>query len=280
MKKIFIIPYRDREAHKAIFLNHMKHILKDENDYMIIFCHQQDKRKFNRGAMKNIGFLYAKKTYLNWENITFIFHDIDYLPYKKMFDYETKVGVVTHFYGLKYAFGGIFAIKGKDFEKVDGFPNYWGWGFEDNKIRMKWINMGGHIEYRNFKHITDKSVVKLDSSNIGHEKRIVGVYNLSYAENKNDNSGLKTIHNLQYGIEKIEDNVIIINVTNFKTERNIKNEKFKENILSKDIVADNKKRLLRKMRNIHPFFPMNIKQKPKKKRRNPKTYNFLKKYKN
>ena len=131
-----------------------------------------------------------------------------------------------------------------------------------------------------FKHITDKSVVKLDSSNIGHEKRIVGVYNLSYAENKNDNSGLKTIHNLQYGIEKIEDNVIIINVTNFKTERNIKNEKFKENIQSEDIVADNNKRLLQKTRNIHPFFPMNIKQKPKKKRRNPKTYNFLKKYKN
>ena len=116
MKNIFIIPYRDREPQKEIFLNQMEKLLVNEKDYEIIICHQCDKRKFNRGGVKNIGFLYAKEKYSNWKDITFIFHDIDYLPYKKIFDYETTHGTVTHFYGFDFAFGGIWAIKGKDFE--------------------------------------------------------------------------------------------------------------------------------------------------------------------
>ena len=56
-KKVFIIPYRDREAQKEIFMSHMTELLK-QDDYEIAFVHQQDKRKFNRGAMKNIGFIY------------------------------------------------------------------------------------------------------------------------------------------------------------------------------------------------------------------------------
>jgi len=243
MKKVFIIPYRDREPHKAIFLNHMRKILENETDFEIVFCHQLDKREFNRGAMKNIGFLYVKKTYSEWKDITLIFHDIDYLPYKKIFDYETKKGVVTHFYGLKYAFGGIFAIKGEDFERINGFPNYWGWGFEDNKIRMKWVDIGGDINYDNFKHFTDKSVVKLDSTNIAHENRTIGVYNLSYAKNKNDKSGLKTIYNLQYNIEILGDNSKMINVTKFDCVRKENNESFRKNTTKKEIVGDNKKRL-------------------------------------
>ena len=60
MTKYFIIPYRDREAEKAVFINHMSKILEDE-DFKLIFVHQKDKRKFNRGAMKTLGFyIFAK----------------------------------------------------------------------------------------------------------------------------------------------------------------------------------------------------------------------------
>jgi len=56
---VFIIPYRNRENDKIKFMNHMKYILQNDNtsmNYEFYFSHQYDKRSFNRGAMKNIGF--------------------------------------------------------------------------------------------------------------------------------------------------------------------------------------------------------------------------------
>ena len=78
---IFIIPYRDREQHRIFFHNHMvNNILADipKEDYKIWYIHQTDKREFNRGAMKNIGFLIAKTEYPNdYKNITLVFNDVD-----------------------------------------------------------------------------------------------------------------------------------------------------------------------------------------------------------
>lgn len=87
-KIIFIIPYRDRLPHKNVFLNHMNVMLDNmqKSDYEFIFVHQEDARPFNRGAMKNIGFVYAKNTYPeSYKEITFVFHDIDTVIHDKSY---------------------------------------------------------------------------------------------------------------------------------------------------------------------------------------------------
>ena len=59
---IFIVPYRDRKPQRYAFIKIMTHILEDLN-CKVLFVHQRDKRPFNRGAMKNLGFIHVKKMY-------------------------------------------------------------------------------------------------------------------------------------------------------------------------------------------------------------------------
>ena len=164
-KKIFIVPYRNRENQKAEFLKHMKEkILMEEpvDSYIIYFAHQCDERPFNRGAMKNIGFIAMKQKYpADYKNITFIFHDVDTMPAEKgLIDYETQPGVVKHFYGYTFALGGMFAIKGGDFERSWGFPNVWGWGLEDNMIQDRCLKIGLKIDRSQFYHMRDPRIIR------------------------------------------------------------------------------------------------------------------------
>lgn len=164
-KKIFIIPYRNRENQKAEFLKHMQeNILIDEpaGTYEIYFAHQCDERPFNRGAMKNIGFIAMTRKYpQNYKQITFIFHDVDTMPANKdLINYDTCPGVVKHFYGYEFALGGMFAIKGGDFERTLGFPNFWGWGLEDNMIQDRCLKIGLKIDRSQFYHMRDERIIR------------------------------------------------------------------------------------------------------------------------
>jgi hypothetical protein len=161
-KMVFVVPYRDREIHLSLFLKQMEIVLEDipSTDYKILVVHQVDSRAFNRGAIKNIGFLHVKDNYPNaYRNITLIFNDVDTFPkIKNHFDYSTIPGVIKHFCGFTYALGGIVCINAGDFERLNGFPNFWAWGFEDNLLNHRAQKARIHIDRSNFVDFTDIDV--------------------------------------------------------------------------------------------------------------------------
>ena len=211
--KIFIIPYRNREKEKNIFIDKMKYILEDiqSDTYEIFFVHQNDKRPFNRGAMKNIGFLAIRDKYPdNYKQISFIFHDIDTYPIKKnLLNYNTKSGIVKHFYGFDFALGGIFSITGEDFEKCGGFPNLWGWGLEDTMIQRYIQQNKIKIDRSNFFPFKNKNIIQTETTT----KRLTTKKEPWDFENNNIKETFNHIKNLKYNFENE-----YIQVTNFITK--------------------------------------------------------------
>ena len=219
---IIIVPYRDRAAQLTAFKILISHMLDHEKrSYEILYVHQQDSRNFNRGAMKNIGFIYVKETYPNsYQNITLVFHDIDTIPSRAdVFDYDTVPNVVKHFYGYKYALGGIFAIKAGDFEKINGFPNFWAWGFEDNLLKDRWTKANGRIDYSQFRDVFHPDVLCLfhGFDRLRHQ-RDVETYN-KLRRLDNDKCGITTVRNVKYNKVSLSETMSMINVTAFDTVR-------------------------------------------------------------
>lgn len=164
-KLIFVVPYRDRWEQYQFFDDHMRtRILVDydKKDYLILYAHQVDDRPFNRGAMKNIGFLAGKAMFPNdYQKITFVFNDVDTMPYVKNFlNYETWSGNVKHFYGYHFALGGIVSITGGDFERVNGYPNLFSWSSEDNTLQIRVLQAEIHIDRSQFYPIMDKHILQ------------------------------------------------------------------------------------------------------------------------
>ena len=158
--KIIIVPYRDRLEHKTFFLNYLDYVV---DDYELLFIQQCDVRPFNRGAMKNIGFLAVKAKYPEtYRDITLVFNDVDIMPYtKNVFRYETTHGVVQHNYGYRSCLSASFAIKGGDFEKTNGFPNLWAWGLEDYMLQERVLAAGIRIERGHFQPVGSRKVLQL-----------------------------------------------------------------------------------------------------------------------
>jgi len=202
-KRVFIVPYRNRVEQKFFFSKYMSFILEKEEDYEIYFSHQCDARTFNRGATKNIGFMAVKNKYPNhYKNINFIFNDIDTIPFNKIFDYNTTVGTVKHYYGYKYALGGIVVIKGIDFERINGFPCFWGWGMEDNCLQKRCLQYNLNIDRSIFYPIGSPEILQLFDG----ISRIISKKDPWRMQTDNGIDGIKTIHKLNYIIDKLSDN--------------------------------------------------------------------------
>jgi len=219
-KLVFIVPYRDREQQLHFFQKQMKEVMKNVllEDYKILYIHQCDNRGFNRGAMKNIGFLFVKQHYPEtYHNITLVFNDIDTMTYTADFlNYETVQGRVKHFYGYKHALGGIVSIVASDFEKVNGYPNFWSWGYEDNLLQFRVLKAKMVIDRNQFYPIMDKNIIHFGD---GLEKEV----NRSEFErySKETLEGINSITNLEYQYDEYTG---FVNVSSFQTgkEENVK----------------------------------------------------------
>ena len=213
-KIIFIVPYRNREEHLTFFKTHMKTILEDfsKDYYSIYYIHQCDDRVFNRGAMKNIGFLMVKDKYPNdYPNITLVFNDVDSMPTRKnRLNYETTRGVVKHFFGFTHTLGGIVSITASDFEKINGFPNFWAWGYEDNMFQQRAVRAGYKIDRDTFFKIGHPEIIHLNNTNIREVNE--GEFD-RYVNNTKE--GINSISNLTY---EIDETAGFVNIRDFSTE--------------------------------------------------------------
>lgn len=233
--RVFIVPYRNRLHHKFFFCKYMTFLLEDLCDYEILLVHQFDTRSFNRGAMKNIGFLAVKHKYPNdYKNITLIFNDVDTMPFNKIFDYDTELGVIQHYYGFTYTLGGIVVIKASDFEQINGFPNFWGYGMEDNCLQTRSEKCNLTIDRSHFYSIGSPEILQLFDG----VTRIINKKDPWRMKYDDGMDGIRTIHNLYYTIDKesknANDNVCnvdmphlyIVNVTNFLTKYKFENDDY------------------------------------------------------
>ena len=229
-KFVFVVPYRDREPHRVFFSTYIMKIMEDipSEDWTFFFIHQNDSRPFNRGAMKNIGFLALKSAYPDdYKNIIFIFNDIDTLPYdKNVLNYYTEHGVIKHFYGFHFALGGIFSIRGGDFERINGFPNYWAWGGEDNLINQRAKQHGLIIDRSNFYTIGNMKILQFADG----LKRLICRDELATSIMPNNSDGLSKLTNVTY---IIYNDTHMVDVTSFNTYIDYSQLNFEEQSLDK-----------------------------------------------
>jgi len=158
------------------------------------------------------------------------------MPFNKIFDYSTKHGVVKHLYGFIFALGGIVIFKGADFERINGYPNYWGWGMEDNVLQQRCLKMGLRIDRSSFYPIGDQNILQLFEG----MKRVITKDSKINAIKDNGVDGVNTIFSLAYKISDeslnpndniyivINPNIFVINILSFECITRPSDHQFKE----------------------------------------------------
>lgn len=221
---VFIVPYRDRDQQYQFFEKHMRTtvLASVPYTYKILYVNQCDTRSFNRGALKNIGFLHVKKTYpSHYRTITLVFHDIDSMPFTGNFlTYPTTIGTIKHFYGFTFALGGIVSICGADFERLGGYPNFWAWGFEDNMLQTRATHARINIDRSQFYPIYDKNILYF----MDGITRVVNRTEFDRFTSKQSTEGYAGIRELAYDVD---EKTGFLNVRYFLTEymENVKTSK-------------------------------------------------------
>jgi hypothetical protein len=173
--------------------------------------------------MRNIGFLMAKKQFPEtYKDIDLVFHDLDNLiGEKNLVKFTTKHGEVNHIFGnyKQRNIGGIFIMKADDFERINGYPNFWGWGFEDMCLGRRIVANKIDVVRKNF-HFHDKRIVHLNFTPYqAVAKKVVNDLNKNlFNESSLQNSipdGLQQLKKLDISCNIISSKVKRYDVKNF-----------------------------------------------------------------
>jgi hypothetical protein len=106
--------------------------------WAVLIVEQTEGEKFNRGALLNVGYDLIDSDYM-------ISHDVDLLPKQSLLPYyaafpDSPIHIgksITKYQGPLF-FGAVLSMSKKDYKTIDGFPNnFWGWGGEDDALRVR-----------------------------------------------------------------------------------------------------------------------------------------------
>ncbi len=226
MKYNFIIPYRNRKEHLDEFIRRFTGYLNGKDiDAQFFIIHQINPQEFNRGALKNIGFLEVCK--IRPDGL-FIFHDVDTYPtYWGSINYDAKPGEFKRpvMNSSPENLGLICSCWKGEFEKTNGFANYWGWGSEDVALYFRAKKLGIYINENNMINYKDtRYVINLEHYRNVEKEHFHTAKNgnlLSLEKKTGDNSnGLTNIEYKVMSSFELAPRFTIINV-----DFNLKNEK-------------------------------------------------------
>jgi hypothetical protein len=160
MKRLaIIVPYRERRQHLDQFVPHMRAYfardkLDKDIDYRVLIVEQETGLPFNRGALKNAGFLLAEA-----QSDYCCFHDIDYLPIWADYSPADRPTPIVWYgaeerpiapgrtklvakHNLALFFGGALIVPNSIVRAVNGYSNdYWGWGWEDEDVKARFATL-------------------------------------------------------------------------------------------------------------------------------------------
>lgn len=143
-----VIPFRDDELHeRAPQLTEFVAKMNTRNIPIFIIEQSNDGKRFNRGALLNIGVRVAEAAGAT----SAILHDVDLIPTQVALPYYYCVPIHPVHIGwgwqTKYDYenflGGILHLSIRDMYATNGYPNnFFGWGGEDDVLRNRLLKKG------------------------------------------------------------------------------------------------------------------------------------------
>lgn len=146
-KLAILVPFRDRFDELLRFVPHISAFLtRQQIPFHIFVLNQNDRYRFNRASLINVGFEQVKDHY---DYIAM--HDVDLLPLNDNLKYDYPADGPLHISGPefhpKYHYatfiGGILLLKTEHYQQLNGMSNkYWGWGLEDDEFYVRIKELG------------------------------------------------------------------------------------------------------------------------------------------